>query len=162
MKLYELTEAIESVQRLVDDGELQLADVADTLEGLLPEAKERATNIAALAQNQEAEIAALKEAEKRIAARRKGLERNRDYWLGYLLDNMERCGIEEISTAEWRVAIAKNPPAVLIEDEAKIPDSFMVEKVTRSPDKKALKAAIDEGVEFKGVKVIRRSRLKFS
>jgi hypothetical protein len=162
MKLYELTEAIESVQRLVDDGELEFDDVADTLEGLLPEARERASNIAALAQNQEAEIAALKAAEKKIADRRKAVEKNRDYWLRYLLDNMERCRIEEISTPEWKVKVALNPPSVAIAADAEIPKAFMVEKVTQSPDKKALKAALDAGVVFKGIELVRGKRLKFS
>jgi hypothetical protein len=162
MKLYEVSAAVQQVQAMLADGEIDEAAAADTVESLLPVAEEKGRAIAALVQNHQAEIAAMKEAEERIAKRRKQAQKSIDWFLTYLRDNMVALGIQEISCPEYVAKLVKNPPSVVVEVEPEeLPDEFLTTKVTVTPDKAALKDALKSGREVRGVKLVQTQRVKF-
>jgi hypothetical protein len=150
MKLYELATQYKDFFDNLDD--LPEEAIQDTLEGLTGEIQVKGQNVAAYFQNVEADIEAMKEAEKRIAARRKPME-NKVKWLKeYLKLNMERCEITEISCPEFTVKIKKNPPKLVIDNEAALPSKYSSEKVTIVIDnaqiKKDLKTETVEGAHL--------------
>ena len=162
MKLYELSATIAELQTMIDRGLVDADAAATTLEGLIPQARDRQENLAALIQNQEAEIAALKKAEEKIALRRKAIEKQRESWKAYLLDNMMRCGIDEISSPEWRVKLINNPPSVVVDcDTDDLPSDLVRTKVVCTPDKQAIKQAIESGELVEGCRIERGKRLRF-
>lgn len=64
---------------------------------------------------------------------------------------MELYGIQSIKGDLINISLKNNPVAVQIDDEGGVPPEYLVVKETRSPDKKALKAAIESGAEIPGV-----------
>lgn len=168
MKLYELTKSINVLSDKIDSGEFTQDELADTLDGLKLATRQKSLDITALVMNEEADIVALKEAEARIAQRRKTKQNKIDWLKKYLLDNMELSGIKKISCPEFEISLAKNPPKVeLIEGaevllEAKYGDRFIRKKTTVSVDKKELKTALKEGEEIAGARLLQSNRVKFS
>lgn len=147
MHLYELSEqyqtAFNELSGLVEDGSLPIEAMTDTLEALGGELREKAKNVGAWIKNLEADITALKDAEKALANRRKSIETRVNWAYEYLKKNMDAGGITEIDCSLYSLKIQKNPPSVHIFGE--VPKEYMVVKTTESPDKKAIKALIENG-----------------
>ena len=165
MKLYEVTKAVEGIQEGVSRGEIDPQAATDTLESLFPVAKDKGKNLAAVVQNMESEVREMKAAEDRMAKRRKASVASIDWLKNYLLENMVALGWEEISCPEFVVKLANNPPKVEIDDDVEIgnlADDWVTTKVTKTPDKKALKAALESGIKIRGIRIVRGKRLKFA
>ena len=168
MKLYELTRDIEEINSLVEAGEIEASDAIDTLDGMKLAVKEKGINITALVLNEEASISALKEAEEKIALRRKKKQKKIEWLKSYLLDGMEANGISKIECPDFVVSLAKCPPKVeLIEDAQKLlvdkwGDRFVRTKVVVSVDKQELQQALKAGEEISGARLTQSNRLKFS
>ncbi|MBT4945929.1 MAG: siphovirus Gp157 family protein [Candidatus Marinimicrobia bacterium] len=118
------------------------ADVLhDTMEALTGEFEAKGLSVAACCKNLDADIDALKGVEHIMAAKRKVLE-NRVAWMkNYLLGNMIETGIHVISCPEFKISVKNNPPAVVIIDEALIPEDFKAYVETIKIDKIAIKRA---------------------
>jgi predicted secreted protein len=154
MNLYQLTDQYKNALAVLTDSELPPEVVADTLEGLEGELKVKAVNVAAFFQNLEVDVEAMKAAEQRIANRRKSIENRVNQLKEYLHQNMLKAGITEIKCPEFEIKLAKNPASVEVYDILMLDEKFIVKKVTESPDKKAIKKAIDEGAEVEGARLI--------
>ena len=106
--------------------------------------EEFAINVAEYLERQ----AIMKEAEKRMADRRKSLENKMARIKEYIKDSMEDARIFKIETPEMKLSISKNPAKVEVIDEELVPDEYKNEKVTVVLDKKKLKAALNnDGVD---------------
>ena len=75
MKLYELSAQFNEFLSLAEQEEFDEQTISDTLESLTLEIEDKGRNVAAYTQNLEASINAMKEAERRMADRRKSLKR---------------------------------------------------------------------------------------
>ena len=115
--------------------------IADTLEstGLADDFNNKSLAIAAFFQNIESDIVAMKEAEKRIADRRKSKENQVKNLKEYLLRNMQCTGITKIECPEFSISLRNNPESVEILDESLIPDEFMTVKEVKTPNKTLIK-----------------------
>ena len=163
--LYALTNSYLSLAEKLADGDFDAQTIADSIEasGIVDSLQDKAQNIEYVARGAEshnpaidAEIArlmALKAHRCKVAA---GLR-------GYLLDNMQRAGIERIDCPMFSISIRKNPPAVDIFDPLSIPAKYMVtpepKPVFAAPDKKLIAAAIKAGTEIPGAKMTQGVRL---
>ena len=154
--LYELaTEYQDALMTLTDmDDEA----VIDTLEGLKGELEVKAVNVAMYCGNITATITAMKDAEKRIADRRKAYENKVININKYLKQNLDTAGIHKIETPEMKLAIQKNPTRVNINDETAVPEEFWNERTTIVLDKKLLKAALEKD-EVSGCELVQETRL---
>ena len=162
--LYEMTREFEELKSFIEDGTIPAEDAADTIEAMEMTIKMKSHNVTAFILNQESEIEQLKEAEKRMAKRRKSLENAKERMREYLLSNMVDNRIFEIECPEWKVKVAKCPPSVELVEGAEelLADEFVRIKVTKSPDKKAIKKALQEGKEIAGAALITKTALRFS
>ena len=115
--------------------------VDQILEDLEGEVKDKAVSVAGYFLNVEAEIVAMKEAEKNIATRRKAKENSVARLKQYLLENMLRTGITKIDSPYFKISLRNNPEAVHIFNEELIPEEFMVTTITKAPAKGLIKAA---------------------
>lgn len=153
MKLYELSAQYNEFQQLADSEAFDEQTIADTLEGIEGEIQEKGRNVAAFAQNLEAEALAMKEAESRIAARRKAIEKRIEWAKNYLRTNMEKCGISKIECPEFSVTLGKPSDICDVFDDSVLPEDYVVTKVTKSPDKKLILKAMKDGYEVPGAKI---------
>lgn len=160
--LYEMTDGYVRALDDLRDSDFDEQTIADTLEGLAGELTQKAQNVAAYSLNLDAEIDAMKSAEKRIADRRKRLEKDRDWLRNYLLSNMLRAEITEIAANDksFRVRVMAGSESVEVEDEAALPADYKRVKTVEEPDKVLIKQAIKDGFDVPGARLVRKPSLK--
>lgn len=159
--LYELAgEYVAAAERMADL-ELPAEVIRDTLESLSGDIEAKATNVAAFARNLEATAEAIKEAEKKMADRRKAIEHRAAGIREYLKGQMILTGIRKIESPWFTLAIQDNPPAVVIADETAIPAEFLriPDPPPAVPDKVAIAAVIKAGGDVPGAFLTRSQRL---
>lgn len=161
LALYELAEIYLADLQTLADLDLDDQTVADTLEGLSGDLEVKATNVAAFARNLEATAEAIKDAEGKMAARRKSIERRGEHLRAYLKAQMERTGILKIESPQFVLAIKKNPPAVHVEAPELVPAEFMKAPPPPPPvlDKKAVGEALKAGRDVPGCRLEQGTRL---
>lgn len=140
MKLYEIAEKHNNaLLAMADIDGLDESVINDTLEALEGEFNDKALSVASFFQNIEAEIKAMRDAEKRIAERRKIKESSVKRLKDYLLREMQRTGISKIECPQFQISLRNNPDSVEIVDENLIPNEF--KRVVYEIDKMAIKKA---------------------
>jgi hypothetical protein len=73
---------------------------------------------------------------------------------------MERTGITKIACPYFELAIVNNPVSVVVDDEQNLPSDYITVKTVKSPNKKAIKEAIDSGEDVPGAHLTRTTRLR--
>lgn len=159
MKLYEISNEYEQILEscISEDGEI--SDIA-LFEGSLEKFNEKAINVASYFNNLEVEADAIREAERKMAYRRQSIEKRVKFLKDYLLSNMLRCDIKQISCPYFNIKLAKNPPSVRFYNEKLIPDIFINVETVEKIDKTAIKKAIQAGAEVPGAKLEQELRIK--
>lgn len=163
ISLYELSDQYTQAFYALADSEFDDETIDDTLDGLEGELIEKGKAVIAFGLNLDAEIEAMKAAEKRIATRRKMLENKRDRMREYLKQNMARCGITEIKANDSsfiaRLYIGRDE-SVVIDDESQLPMDYKREiPATYAPDKGLIRQAIKDGFEVAGAHLVYNDRL---
>jgi len=141
MKLYKLTAQYDQALANLSDMDLPAEVIDDTLEALSGEIEEKAINVAKYYENLLADASAIKDAESKMAARRKVIEKRAASLKSYLKANMERTGITEISCPYFVIKVKKNPPKVIVDDENLVPLEFKTPISAWKIDKAAIKKA---------------------
>ncbi len=106
----------------------------------------------------DSEAKAIREAEKRLAARRAGYEKIAECVRSSIFRMMQDAGIIRVEGKLFSFAIRKNPVRVEITDESAIPAEF----VSYEPriDKRAIKDRIEEGNTIPGAELVQSARLE--
>ena len=158
--LYEITrEYLEAFDRLeVDEetGEILNFEAVDALAGVF---EEKAESVACYIKNLTAFVDDLKTEEAALAARRKTAERRVDSVKKYLTSCMESVGKDKVETVKARISFRKSVQ-VQIEDEAALPADYVTTTVTKSPDKTAIKKAIQGGQDVTGASLIEKRNIQ--
>lgn len=157
--LYELTnEYVQAESDMIACG-MDEQTIQDTLDGIVAPIEEKAINVAKFIGNMDMEIAGVEEAVKSMQERAKAMKSKRSSMISYLKRGMEGAKIDRLSCPYFELAIVNNPSRVVITGD--VPDELMVKKVTRTPDKKAIKAACEKGnLEYAHVEHSTRLRIK--
>lgn len=143
------------------DLDLDPQTVADTLEGMQGELRDKLRAVIAYSLDLDVLAAGTEEAAKRLAdlakARRARVQALRDY----ALNTMQGCGIAEVATDEFAAKMAKKPPSVQIQDATLIPPAYMrtPEPPPPAPDKTAIAAALKSGAMVPGCELQQGYRL---
>lgn len=145
--LYEIVAQYRSLEALEASEDLPPEVIRDTLEGLTGDLTIKATNVAKFILNSEAMADAVEGASKQMKARADRIRKRAESVREYLKVNMQGAGITKIEAIEFALALKKNPPAVIIEDESKIPLVFRPfppppPAPVRTIDKKAIADAL--------------------
>ena len=146
MNLYEIDKAILAC---IDQETGELLDEA-ALEDLQMERTQKIKNVALWLKNLNASVTAYKAERDAFDERMKQAQKKAESLKRYLADAL---GGEKFVTDECAVSFRKST-AINVLDEAVIPSAYMTEKVTRSPDKTAIKAAIKGGEAVPGVALV--------
>lgn len=160
--LYLLAHEYRAAADQLADMDLDDQTIADTLEGMAGELEVKATNVAMMARNLEATAAAIKDAEVRMAARRKTLERRSQWLRHYLLESMQHAGIKRMECPQFVLAVRDNPARVDVFEQALVPAHFLrqPEPPPPEPDKMAIKKALESGADVPGCRLTKTQRLE--
>lgn len=146
MNLYEIDKAILAC---IDPDTGELIDEA-ALQDLQMERTQKIKNVALWLKNLNASAAAYKAERDAFDERMKQAQKKAESLKRYLADAL---GGEKFVTDECAVSFRKST-SVNVLDEAAIHAAYMTERVTRSPDKTAIKAAIKGGEDVPGVALV--------
>jgi len=159
LPLYKLADEYLAIAQLLADQELPDNVVADTLEGASGDIENKAWNTAALILQFEGEAMIIKDAEQRMANRRKSLERRVEWMRGYVLVQLIRTGISEIDSPEFRIIVRDNPPKVVLDDEDAIPKAYLHKETVITVLKADIRKSLLDGKEVAGAHLEREKRL---
>ena len=160
--LYTLAdEYLQDVAKL-QDLDLDPQTIADTLEGMGGSLEAKATNVAMFVRNLESLADQIKQAELQMTVRHNLLMERASRIRQYLLENMQRTGITKIDSPWFKIALAKNPPSVVVDDEDTLKfahPEFVKVVTTESIDKAAVKEAIKAGQIVEGARLVQADRV---
>jgi hypothetical protein len=159
--LYQLVQQHRELARL-DPEEIDEQTLLDTLEGLEGEITVKAQSCAATVRNMEVFAETIDAAAKQMKERADRLRRKSEWLRAYLLNNMQAAGISKITAPEFTVSIRKNPPAVIVDENVKLPDEYMVTPPAPppKPDKQKISAALKAGKTIDGCALVQGERLE--
>ena len=163
--LFVLTNQYLALAEQLADGDFDAQTIADTIEasGISDELAVKAQGIEYVARGAEAHNLAIDAEIARLQALKAQRVKVAAGLRGYLLDNMQRAGIERTDCPMFQISIRKNPPSVDIYDPLSLPIQYMVTPEPKppvaAPDKKSIAAAIKAGAEIPGARLVQGVRL---
>ena len=136
-------------------------DLDDTIEGLEGTMEVKRQAVGYYLENLKATAKARREAAARMEESADAMEARHKRLTDYLIHNMKKHGILEVSCPQWTMKLQQNPPKVVIDDASKIPLKLQREIPAKyEPDKKAIKSEISAGNTVDGAHLERGWRLK--
>mgnify|MGYP000644483399 CR=1 FL=1 len=125
--LFEVAANYRALAEKLHDTDLDDKTIEDTLESESGDLVEKLTNVGFVIRNIDAEVSAMKDAEEKIAARRKSKENRIARLKAYALANMLATGKTKIESPYFVMGLRNNPESVVIAADAVIPAEFMRE-----------------------------------
>jgi hypothetical protein len=152
----------QELETLADTGDVPPEQIRDTLEALEGDIREKAIAVAMFCRNLEADAGAIREAGKAMLARADRVQRRAENVQAYLLFQLQAAEISKIECPWFKIAVRKNPPAVVIDDETLIEDRFKVAPEPPAPriDRKAIADELKAGGEVLGAHLAQGERLE--
>ena len=158
MKLYEIAPALRfALDDIVVDEETGEILQADALHAVEAEAAEKIEATALYLRELDAEAKAAKEEADRMIARVKSMQKRSDYLKAMLLDALHATG--KVKTGRVTVSI-RTSKAIEVADGVTLPDAFVTVRTTTTPNKTALKEAIEAGADIEGVRLVERESVQ--
>ncbi len=159
MKIYQIAPALRLIfdEAFVDDDGVFHFDQA-TFDEVAGNAREKIANTGRYIREAEAEIEAMKQAENDIAHRREVKEKALERLQAMTIQAVQALG-EKIEMPDIRVNVNKCPTKVDITEGVKLADRFLTVTTKTTPNKKALKDALEKGEEIEGVRLVTNYRL---
>ena len=136
--LYELTSDYMNLLEMMSDTEIDPTILSDTMESIEGEIEIKAENYAKVIKSLEGDIEKIKAEKNRLSDRQKSIENNIENMKSNLQKAMVLTGKTKFSTSLFNFNIAKNPPSVIIDDESKIPQEYLIPQPAKI-DKTAIK-----------------------
>lgn len=136
---------------IIDEESGELMTVAQALDALRMEREEKIENVACWVKNLSAEADAIKEEETNLAKRRKAAETKATNLKAWLIAALTREDgtTDRIKTSRVAVSVKRNPPSTVV-DDALLPSSYKVAKITYQADKEMIKRELLAGGEVPG------------
>lgn len=162
VSLYTIAAEYRAAADKLADLEMDPQTVADTLEGMAGELESKGVAVVMAARGMEAMAASIKAAEQEMAERRKRLEKRAEWLREYVRGAMEHTGIKQIECPHFRITLRANPESVDVFDAAQVPAQYLKTPEPPPPalDKTAIKAALKDGVDVPGARLVRGQRLE--
>lgn len=136
--MYELTNEFKELLALAGDPDIDPEAISDTLEAINGEIELKAENTAIIINELTAEAAKIKAEEARLSERRKAIEGHTARLKDGLYNAMKTVGREKFKTTLFSFNIQKNPAKIIIDDESKVPDIYLIAQAPKI-DNTALK-----------------------
>lgn len=146
--LYNITNKIIDLIDKTENEELTEEEQSLLSQEVEKELINKSSSIIAYVQNNEALSKAIDDEIDRLTEMKKRLKNKTDKFKEQVLNNMDRLGIEKVTTNIGKLAIRKNPISVEILNENIVPDEFKKEVVKTNIDKTAIKNYFKETGEI--------------
>jgi seryl-tRNA synthetase len=161
LNLFEISREYREAADTLVELDLDETTVRDTLESISGDLTTKAQNIGFVIKNIEASAEQIKAHAKAMLDRAKALENRATSVKQYLFDGMRLANVPKIDTPFFKLAIRDNPAAVQIDDESLIPAEYKTDPLppVPAPDKKLIAAALKDGFEVPGCRLVRGQRL---
>lgn len=156
-----ITQRYNAVMSLADDDSIPQDEINNALLTIEDELQEKGENCIKYLDSVQDKIDAAKANKKKLDAYIKALENRKkrvEKACIYALDTLQ---VKSIMTGWGEMKIKKNPPAVIIDDVAKIPTQYQRQKIQVDIDKTAIKAAIKAGEEVPGAHLEQGTSLSY-
>lgn len=137
--LYNITNKIIDLMDKTENEELTKEEQSLLSQEVEKELINKSSSIIAYVQNNEALSKAIDDEIDRLTEMKKKLKNKTDKFKEQVLNNMDRLGIEKVTTNIGKLAVRKNPISVEILNENIIPEEFKKEVVKTNIDKTAIK-----------------------
>ncbi|VEA73370.1 Siphovirus Gp157 [Serratia rubidaea] len=142
------------LQALVETSdELTPEMIADTLEGIEGALSDKLDAAFIHVRNIEGQATILAEEIKRLAERKKSFENRAKSIRKYVLTCLLASGQGTIKTTANTFTARKGSANVVVDNADLLPDELVTVQTVVAPDKKAIKEAIENGVEVKGAHI---------
>jgi len=122
--LYLLTEQMQGLQALIDEGEMDAETLQDTLDGLTTDLQAKGEGVLYVLANLNGNIKAYTDEIKRMTARKKTLENHHNWLKEYLRTNMVDSGITKIECPLFTASLKKAAKMVEITSEKLLPTNY--------------------------------------
>lgn len=152
MRLYDIAEAYKGLEEMVlvgSEGDINVLELTEYLDGVKTQLNNKVDNIVRFSVNLELSAAAYQTEIDRLEKRKKAFENSAKALRNYIAYSMQRHNIDKLDTGIAKLSFRRSE-SIEIVDAGKLPASFMVEKITHQPDKKAIKDAIKKGQDVPG------------
>jgi len=144
VSLYELKAQWMELLSLMEDEE-DPEMIQNTLEGIECEIEEKADNYARIIVSLNSDIDGISKEIARLQDKKRVLENHVAYLKGNLQDAMILTGKEKFKTELFSFGIQKNVPSVVILDETKIPNQYLIAQEPKI-DKRAIIEDLKDGM----------------
>ena len=136
---------------LIDEETGELVSVSQALDALRMEREAKLENVSCWVKNLSAEADAIREEENRLLKRRKAAETKAANLKAWLLAAMTREDgtTDKLKTGRVMVSVKRNPPSTVV-DDALLPSSYKVAKITYQANKELIKRELLAGGEVPG------------
>ena len=163
MKLYEIANDYLALMQAIENDEIPEEAIANTLEAIKGEIEVKADNIACLLKNIDADIAAFKAEEARLAERRKAKEKAYDRLKDYLSAMLQRVNIGKVETARNNITFRKSEAVEVDEGFVKWAMEecpYWLTYPEPKPNKTEIKKALKSGETIVGASLISKSNIQ--
>lgn len=160
-QLYELAGVYAALEKLADNPETNDEQIEQWLVECSDALQEKAVNVGMFIENLSSLSASIKEAEDRMAARRKAIDNRIVAIKKYLLNGMQMADITKIECPYFKISRQNNPPSVVIDDEKAIDMAYWKQPEPPPPaiDKRAILADMKVGVVVDGAHLEQGERI---
>lgn len=151
MTLYEMTEGAKQLYNLLENEEIPLEAVQDTLEGMNVEGKlEDYVNVM---YQFNADITMISGEQNRLAEKKKRVERGLERLKQRVIDYMNATNQDKVRAGIFNLSI-RNSKAVNVTDMDKLSERFVRTTTSTEPDKTEIKKAIEAGEKVSGAELV--------
>lgn len=165
MKLYELANDYMALMQAIDNDEIPEEAIADTLEAIKGEIEIKADNIACMLKNLDADVAAIKAEETRLATRRKAKEKLHEKIKTYLSNMLQNVGVGEVETARNKITFRKseavNIDPTFIKWALENRDDLLT-YAAPTANKTEIKKALKGGAEIPGAQLVTNQNIQIN
>ncbi len=142
--LYKLSAEYNEVLEMMDNPDIDIQCILDTLEGISGEIEIKADNYAKIIKESEGKVTMLDSEINRLAERKNAIKARVAGMKRSLTLAMKAVNKEKFKTDLFSFGIQKNPPSVIIDNPDRVPDKYLTLQEP-TVDKKGILAAIKSG-----------------
>lgn len=152
-RLYEIGERYRNLADMLDDDSIPAEAVLEALDGLEEEFTAKAQAVAKLVLDLDAEAEAAKTEAARLSNRKRAAENKAQRLKGYIQQQMESIGLQQLRGDVITLRVQDNPPKVVVDDPARVPESYYKPPAAPELDRAAVLAALRAGEEVPGCRL---------
>lgn len=141
-KLYELSDSINRVSEMIEEG---VEGLEDTLESLDLTFQQKVEGIIKLQRSKESESEMIENEIKRLKSRSDKLKKDAAWLGGYVEREMLNTDTREVKSSLFKIKLNLSPSRVEVINQKLIPEEFMRTTLTVVPDKMAIKESLKNG-----------------